>query len=115
MNFGSSVDTVRYTYIDINGCKAIAIDSFGIDACEGIIEVLASTIHLYPNPNKGSFTLQTSGCINSDYTISDMLGHIIARQTIRSDNQQVDIPEAAEGVYTLSAHGAQPIRFVIVH
>jgi hypothetical protein len=73
-----------------------------------------SSIHLYPNPNKGSFTLQTSGSINTDYTISDMLGHIITQQSIRSDNQQIDLPEAAEGVYTLSVKGAQPIRFVIV-
>ena len=71
-------------------------------------------IHLYPNPNKGSFTLQTSRTIGSDYTISDMLGHIIMQQSIQSDTEMIELPDAAEGVYTLVLKGAQPMRFVVV-
>ncbi len=74
----------------------------------------AGTIHLYPNPNKGSFTLETSGGIGSEYTISDMLGSVIAQQTIKTDSQTIDLPEASEGVYALTVRGAQPVRFVVV-
>lgn len=81
----------------------------------GISEInTQSPIRLYPNPNKGSFTLETSGSIGSDYIISDMLGNVIIQQAIRSDKQVIELPAAAEGVYTLVIKGAQPIRFVIV-
>ncbi len=73
----------------------------------------SSSIHLYPNPNKGSLTLSTSGSINSTYTISDMLGHIVMQHTITSDTEAIDLPAAAEGVYTLVVKGSQPIRFVV--
>ena len=83
--------------------------------CEGIPHINnADQIQLYPNPNRGSFTLSTSGSIGSTYTISDMLGHIIEQKIITSDSQSVDMPEAGEGVYTLVVKGTQPIRFVIV-
>ncbi len=58
----------------------IALTPLGITSLFGL-----SPIHLYPNPNKGSFTLQTSANIGSDYTISDMLGHIVMQQSIRSN------------------------------
>jgi uncharacterized repeat protein (TIGR01451 family) len=74
----------------------------------------SGTIHLYPNPNKGSFTLETSGSIGSEYTISDMLGNVIAQKNISSNTQSIDLPEAGEGVYTLMVTGSQAVRFVVV-
>jgi hypothetical protein len=87
----------------------IAVAPLGISLLNNV-----SSIHLYPNPNTGSFTLQTSNSIGSDYTISDMLGHIIMQRSIRSDNEVISLSDAAEGVYTLTVKGAQPIRFVVV-
>ena len=81
----------------------------------GISEINSSSlIHLYPNPNKGSFTLQTLGSIGSEYTISDMLGHIISRQTIKSDSQQIELPDAGNGMYIIANQGVSPTRFVIM-
>jgi len=87
-----------------NPCLSAGIESISI----------VSTIRLYPNPNTGSFTLQTSNNIGSDYTISDMLGHIIMQRSIRSDSEVIALSDAAEGVYTLAVKSAQPIRFVVV-
>jgi hypothetical protein len=80
----------------------------------GITNISNEQINLYPNPNKGSFTLRTSASIGSEYTITDMLGHVIIQQSIRSDNEAIELLDAAEGVYTLVIKGAEPIRFVIV-
>ena len=81
----------------------------------GISEINGqSPIHLYPNPSKGSFTLETSASIGTDYIITDMLGNVIMQQSIRSDKQLIELPEVADGVYTLIVKGASPIRFVIV-
>jgi hypothetical protein len=77
------------------------------------IAALPST-HLFPNPNRGPFTLQTSGCIDSDYTISDMLGNIIVNQKIKADIQSINLPEVNDGVYILTVKGSQPLRFIIM-
>lgn len=112
---GAEIKNTAYIYFDNNSAIVTntTINSVGISS--GIANIAnSSTIHLFPNPNKGSFTLQTSGSTNTDYTISDMLGHVITQQIILSDSQQIDLPEAEEGVYSLSVKGAPPIRFVVV-
>lgn len=110
----SYVDSVFYTFTDNNGCSVTVIDSILPLGCDGISDVANNTIHLYPNPNQGSFTLQTSNGMGMEYAISDMLGHVIEQKMITSDTQAIDMREAAEGVYTLVVKGAQPIRFTIV-
>jgi hypothetical protein len=107
------------TAIDQNG-NTILLNS-GADTTQvavtplGVISLTGtSTIHLYPNPNKGTFTLATSGSIGSDYTISDMLGHVIVHDVISENEQSIELKQAAEGVYTLVVKGSQPIRFVVV-
>ena len=111
---GTQINNTAYIYFDINPAIVTntATSSVGVNSIVPLSS--SSTIHLYPNPNRGSFTLVTYGSISSDYTISDMLGHIISHSTITSDSQPIDLPEASEGVYTLVVKGAQPIRFVIV-
>ena len=114
----AKVTNTAYIYFDVNPA-VVTNTTINIgnakDTTLGITSLSGSSpIHLYPNPNRGSFTLATSGSIGSDYTISDMLGHIITHSAIRSDSQSIDLPEASEGVYTLVVKGLQPIRFVIV-
>ena len=75
-------------------------------------------IKLYPNPNKGTFTLsvagQGTGNGGATYIITDMLGNVIGQGPIAPGNQTIDMHEAAEGVYTLTVKGAMPQRFVVV-
>jgi hypothetical protein len=90
-------------------CPYISTVNTGINQINNV-----SIISLYPNPNKGTFTLQTSGSIGSSYVITDMLGHIISQQSITADRQGVDMRESAEGVYTLTVKGTQPLRFTVM-
>lgn len=80
----------------------------------GIQELNVSAISIFPNPNNGSFTLQTAESINSDYIITDMLGNVVSQEPIKSDSQLIALLNASEGVYLLSVKGAQPIKFVVV-
>jgi uncharacterized repeat protein (TIGR01451 family) len=98
---------------DANGCSntsdTVLILGLGINDFVG-----NSAVRLFPNPNRGSFTLQTSGSINKLYTISDMLGHIVAQETIISDQQAINFAGIPDGVYSITVKGAQPLRFVVM-
>jgi uncharacterized repeat protein (TIGR01451 family) len=71
-------------------------------------------IHLYPNPNNGTFTLRTSCSMNRDYTISDMLGHVLHQKMISTDAQIIDMSDTSPGVYVLQVTGSRPVRFSVV-
>jgi hypothetical protein len=89
---------------------------FVSDGTTGIEEISIdqNRIQLFPNPNKGSFTLQTSYNVGDRYFITDMLGNVIVHDAIISDSQIIQIPEATEGIYTMVVTGAKPVRFIIM-
>lgn len=113
----TQVKNTAYVYFDINPAIVTNTTVNMVDTVarvSGIKNVAnLSSIHLYPNPNKGTFTLLTSG-MHGDYSITDMLGHLIIQQSMTTDRQQIDMHDAADGVYTLTVKGAQPLRFVVM-
>ncbi len=118
----SQITNTAYIYFDINPAVVTNTTTTMLDTAatgpSGISHISdAGSIWLYPNPNKGSFTLQTSNATHSDYIITDMLGHVIMQQTITADRQAIDMASAAAGVYTLSVKGAsasRQLRFTVV-
>ena len=110
------VDTVYYTFTDSNRCSVKITDSIAPTSCDGIQDVThTSSIHLYPNPNTGSFTLQTSQMHNAAYTISDMIGQTIKQETITSDTQIIDMGAVPTGIYMLSISGTSEIvKFAVM-
>lgn len=114
----SQIKNTAYIYFDntpaiVTNTTVNTIDT--VASPLGIARITdAGSIHLYPNPNKGTFTLLTSGTTHSDYTITDMLGAVIQQQPITADRQTIDLNTVPAGVYTLSVKGSPPLRFVIV-
>ena len=92
----------------IDGCERLAVDMIGPDAF----------LHLYPNPNTGSFNLESVQSLGSEYNVTDMLGQIVHQGQIKSDNQNINLSELTDGVYTLTFNKAGQyanIRFTILH
>ena len=99
---------------DGNGCTSysdtIQIYNVGIPTIATI-----EGINLYPNPNKGSFTLESVEQIGSTYLVYDMLGQTIMQNTISSDAEHIDMGDAAPGVYTLMIKGKNgSVRFTVM-
>jgi Leucine-rich repeat (LRR) protein len=98
--------------------QCTAVSGCAYTASTGIAELTANALTIYPNPNKGAFTLSVAGQATSNgalsYTITDMLGNVVAQQTITTNSQQVDLSDAAEGVYTLVVKGSAPLRFTVM-
>ena len=69
---------------------------------------------MWPNPNKGTFTLETSQQQGSEYIVTDMLGQIVQEKIITSDKQSINLGDVAEGVYTLMIKGKTGAVRVVV-
>ena len=90
----------------LSGAYSPDIQSFPTSGCNGINGVSdiasGSSVRIYPNPNSGSFTLETYQ--GKDYTIINMLGQLIAHRDISSDKQAVSYTDLPDGIYTLLVH-----------
>ncbi|MCW3124854.1 MAG: hypothetical protein JWO03_512 [Bacteroidetes bacterium] len=73
-----------------------------------------SAVKLYPNPNNGSFVLETMEA--QEYIVSDMLGRIVGRQPVTADRQSIKLSDITGGSYILTVlggSGSVRIPFVI--
>lgn len=112
---GTQVKNTASIYFDNNAAVRTNTTVNTVSAPSGIGAISNSNaIHLYPNPNKGTFTLLTANNMGTTYSITDMLGKVVMEQRMTSNEQSIDMSEASEGVYTLTVKGATPIRFVVV-
>ncbi|HXU25697.1 MAG TPA: T9SS type A sorting domain-containing protein, partial [Bacteroidia bacterium] len=89
-----------------------------INGVMGINQVSASSkqISVYPNPNNGSFTIETGVSTKQTMQLFDVNGKLVLTQTI-SGKTNIDGSNLAEGVYNLSItnnEGVTNKRLVIV-
>jgi uncharacterized repeat protein (TIGR01451 family) len=95
------VRNTAYIYFDLN--PAIVTNTASSTVTITGVNTLAddNNIRLYPNPNGGSFVLETTNAAGSEYQVYDMLGSLIAQGAINTDHQQISMTDVAAGVYTL--------------
>jgi hypothetical protein len=90
-----------YTVVatDARGCSAVSspyvVTGVGIMGVSGDLHT-----GVYPNPNTGTFVLESSNAIGAEAVIYDMLGHIAARTTIAKDKMNLDL-DLSRGIYLL--------------
>ena len=90
-----------YTVIgtDARGCSATSapytVTGVGII---GVTDDLRMSI--YPNPNSGTFTLQSANAVGEEAVIYDLLGNVAARTNITKDKMNIDL-NLTEGIYLL--------------
>lgn len=76
----------------------------------------ASQVNIYPNPNKGNFTIETTATEKQTVQVFDVNGKLVYSQTING-NINVDASNLADGVYNVSIMGNEGVvnkRLVIV-
>jgi hypothetical protein len=108
-----------------NGSYAVAITLNGcIDtsACVQIVNVGVNQLHLekqtlklFPNPNKGSFTVElTDKAMGGELQIYSISGKLLQSVTVNSEKQVIDATDLANGVYFIRLQN-EAIRFIIAH
>jgi hypothetical protein len=114
----TQVKNTAYIYFDANPAirTNTAISTVNYTGINAIAET--ATLHLYPNPNNGTFTLTSDRTINGEYMVYDMMGSLIQQKAITTDRQVIALGDVSAGVYTLmvrDAGGSQALRFIISH
>jgi len=117
---GEGIHTITYSFTNANGCSNSANDNVEVEASLGIHEnVFGANIGLYPNPNKGDFTLNYSGQEQlKELLVTDMLGKRV--QTISLENfdnsQYINLTALAKGMYfiTIQSESAKVTKRMII-
>jgi len=83
-------NVIIYTYEDDNSCENLEQDSIFVDNCVGIENtVTTDIIKIYPNPNEGSFKIESSKPIKSVNIINPM-GILIYSETFSKSNVNIN-------------------------
>jgi hypothetical protein len=100
--------TVQTTYTvnatDVNGCSNTITITQDVSLCTGIFTMANNntSIHLYPNPNNGLFSLElTKG---SKVTVTNALGQIIIAEIFEAGKCNLDIQNESKGVYFVTVN-----------
>jgi hypothetical protein len=84
----------------------------------GISDITGTDIfQLYPNPNKGRFTLQMQQYNGAEVMIYDILGHLVYQKQLTAEQENIDLSNAAGGTYYLTIRNGEltrSVRFALV-
>ena len=99
--------STTYTIIGTSaaGCEsdAFATSSLTVNQCVGISNqnMGIGGVSIYPNPNKGEFTIKLVSISNTYITITNVLGQIIKTQKAELINQ-IDLNAFDKGIYFIN-------------
>ncbi|TNE55337.1 MAG: T9SS type A sorting domain-containing protein [Bacteroidetes bacterium] len=99
-----AVITVSYTVAE-NGCSATASQNIFVSECLGVEEGTLVDLNIYPNPNKGSFTVSSDKLNDYDVIeLKDQLGRVVGSWNIDQTTMEINARVAA-GNYNVVLKG----------
>ncbi len=108
-NIGAN--SVVYIYTDTFGCSAADSLMITVDVCLGVENEVAGSIHLFPNPNNGSFTISSESVIGT-FEITDAMGRVVFAGNSVGTMQTVETEHLAGGIYFVRT-GNSVARFIV--
>ncbi|MBL0308577.1 MAG: T9SS type A sorting domain-containing protein [Bacteroidetes bacterium] len=99
-----------------NGCKRRSA-TFNVIGTSISSTIGAKGIHLYPNPNQGSFTIETEDEFSPTVSITDLAGRLLSKNQVIINKQSVQLNEVANGIYFLHLNQKgvnESLRFVVL-
>jgi len=99
---------VVYSYTDGNGCNNSDTVWVEVDACVGVAAHQSQKIHLYPNPNDGSFKIELQN--ESHITVYNSLGGIVYKGLFEKGTHSLDLDYLADGVYFLKTESVGVVK-----
>jgi hypothetical protein len=98
---GVAKGTYAVTVTDCNGCTASKTVNVGVNL--GLSDMTFDAIAIHPNPAKSQITVKAAAIlIGSDYIIYDLLGKIVLKGKLNSENTMIELGSLTAGVYMFS-------------
>jgi hypothetical protein len=98
---GVAAGTYVVTATDCNGCKTSKTVNLGVGL--GLSEERLNVISIHPNPAKNQITVKVAAkSVGSDYIIHDLLGKIVLKGKLNSENTMIELGSLTAGVYMFS-------------
>jgi hypothetical protein len=85
-----------------NGCISKKTYSILVNPCTNVeeIKIISTILYIFPNPNKGEFTIECDSDINLDMV--NVLGQVVLPISLNAENKRkVILSEIAQGIYFL--------------
>jgi len=98
----------------ITGVFAVAVSENGCTDTSSCYYVIITGINgnsqngnfsVYPNPTSGLFTIELAGGKNTSYQITDIIGKVILKGTLKNKRTTLDLSAYEAGVYILKING----------
>jgi hypothetical protein len=108
--------TPMYSYTNSAGCTNTAVTSIVVSICNGIASQSArtSSLRVYPNPNFGTFTVETGNDLKKTIELTDVTGRIVRSLVTTEDTITIDITELSNGLYQMSIHSENGVDIIKV-
>ncbi|MBA3681704.1 MAG: T9SS type A sorting domain-containing protein [Bacteroidetes bacterium] len=108
--------TTSYTVTGTtNNCANTTIVTQNVSACTGITSVSANpqALTIYPNPNKGDFTISTNSEMN--LSIINNLGQLVKNISITAaNNYKASVTDLPNGIYFITSSDNKSIKQKII-
>jgi hypothetical protein len=86
----------------IGGCTNTAVSTVSVSPCTGIYENVNNAVfNVYPNPNNGNFTVQSS-VFPATLVMYDVTGKQVIRKDITELETHVNVSQLNNGIYYIS-------------
>lgn len=95
----SASATYIVTGTDVNGCTDTASVSVVVDLCLDIKSIASGSLHVYPNPSKGLFYVETKEQLT--FNVYNSLGEMISSTKSNSGRVTIDLSAFENGIYLL--------------
>ncbi len=106
-----------YSYTNAStGCSNSASVTVIVSNCTGFNTASAttSTINVYPNPNQGSFTIDTYNTSEKTIEIVDVTGRVVLFEKATDESIKINISDLANGLYQVRIKSENELHMIKV-
>ena len=97
----TTTTTYNLTGVDVNGCENTDSLTIVVEECTGIVEVMNSSLTIYPNPTSDQITIDIKGYNGRvNVEVYDLQGRLLETTT----NTIVSLKKHAKGIYVLKVN-----------
>ena len=93
------LNTINYTYTDVNGCNDSASKNVNVNSCVGIEQNDAFGFNVYPNPASCFININISGATQVNINVNDLSGRMIISKLLTGGINSLSLAELESGIY----------------